>query len=333
MTPKMQTFHGEAGKWRSFYFQFKETARIHHWKESVRLEKLMVCMRDKAIDFIQRRSSRTRHSYEALVSALKKRYGQREPSTACRRQLSYVKQEEEEDLDEFAERVQQLVQDGYPRVDASNTESLAVDAFLRGCKDKLAAILTMSSKPHSVRKAVRKMKNCIQDQKSIGRSALTLRQVSFQQDSPSRSSAPAPAPRNPTNATADLAKLIAEAIMKASGTLGDSNRVRERSPSPLSRSGNTRGCFTCGDPDHFSRECPRKSLTGSPIRDIRCFNCNAMGHLSRECPRKSPMGGSPGGIRKCYSCGGTGHLARECPTRTQTLPRSTTPPGKPSSSN
>ena len=330
MTPKMQTFHGEAGKWRSFYFQFKETAIIHHWRESVRLEKLMTCMRDKAIDFIQRRSSRTRHSYEALVKALKKRYGQREPSTACRRQLSYVKQDEEEDLDDFAERVHQLVQDGYPKVDATNTESLAVDAFLRGCKDKLAAILTMGSKPHSVRKAVRKMKNCIQDQKSIGRSALTLRQVSFQ-ESPSRS--PAPAPRNPMNATADLAQLIAEAILKASGTLADSNRVKERAPSPMPRSGTNRGCFTCGDPSHYSRECPKRSPAGSPIKDIRCFNCSETGHYSRECPRRSPMGGSPVGGRKCYSCNGTGHLARECPTRAQTLPGSTTPPGKPSSSN
>ena len=65
----------------------------------------MACMRDKAIDFIEKKPKSVRGSYSQLRKALKKRYGQREPSTACRQQLAFVKQEEDEELDEYAERV------------------------------------------------------------------------------------------------------------------------------------------------------------------------------------------------------------------------------------
>eukprot|EP00163_Fabomonas_tropica_P010118 TRINITY_DN2014_c0_g1_i2.p2 TRINITY_DN2014_c0_g1~~TRINITY_DN2014_c0_g1_i2.p2 ORF type:complete len:192 (+),score=30.81 TRINITY_DN2014_c0_g1_i2:169-744(+) len=57
---------------------------------------------------------------------------------------------------------------------------------------------------------------------------------------------------------------------------------RSRGP-PGGRDGGGRsGCFTCGSPDHWARDCPRGG------NDV-CFNCGEPGHFAREC-RGPPRG-------------------------------------------
>ena len=255
----------------------------------------MASMRDKAIDFIEKKPKTVRGSFPQLIKALKKRYGQREPSTACRRQLAYIKQEDEEELDEYAERVHQLVIDGYPRVGEEHVQCLAVDAFLRGSKDKFAAVLAMGSKPKTIHKAVRKMKSVIQDQKSIGKSALSLRQVSFGPESPQQSvgSKAHPALAMPLSSNVELKLMITDALKDALRSMPPvTGKVmgRERSLSPASRQGTPRVCFICGDGNHFARECPKRTPPSSPSRagPRACFICQSVDHFARECPKRSP---------------------------------------------
>lgn len=293
--PRMETFQGEHSRWRSFYFQFKLVARASKWGAREKLERLLSCMREKAVEYIETRPSSVRHSYKYLIRDMKRRYGVREPATASRRQLAYVKQEEEEDLEEFAERVHKLAIDGHPGVKDSSVQSIAVDAFFRGGKEKLAAVLAIGSKPRTIQKAVRKMKEAIQDQKTIGKPFGSIRQVNFLDKSPSPTLTRKPDTVLTVSPSAEeLSAMIAEAVKKAL----EHSQVPSASAIMRNTPGSPRACFTCGDKSHFARECPQKSSLprvtppGSPNRS-GCFSCGESGHYARECPKKNSTQFSP----------------------------------------
>ncbi|KAF2578822.1 hypothetical protein F2Q68_00004828 [Brassica cretica] len=70
--------------------------------------------------------------------------------------------------------------------------------------------------------------------------------------------------------------------------------------------GNTGVCYTCDQPGHISRFCPKNQgsnqqsnqLGYSSIRmeDVTCFSCSMKGHYASSCPNK-PINATPLAIR------------------------------------
>lgn len=269
--PKMQTFHGEPTKWRSFLFQFEQMSSSYGWSAEVKREKLMSCMRDRAVEFLETRPAEVLEDYDLLLKDLKQRYGHKTSARASRRELGFVHQGESEDVEEFAERVHRLAIDGHPGVDSQNVQSIAVDAFFRGCRDKLPAMIVMASKPRSLSQAVSRLNEAIQDQKVLGKHHV-VRQVKFDDAIPTQ----------PVRADAsveksdELVQLIQAAVKQAfDAKANDSKGAASTSPKP---------CFSCGQAGHFSRECPRRSRSPSPARNgLSCYRCGLTGHFARDC--------------------------------------------------
>lgn len=67
-------------------------------------------------------------------------FGRKDMPHILRRQLQDIKQEQEESLEEFAERTQEMAIDGHPDTPEAFVEIVTIDAFLKGCTDKKAAL-------------------------------------------------------------------------------------------------------------------------------------------------------------------------------------------------
>ncbi|ELU15776.1 hypothetical protein CAPTEDRAFT_208362 [Capitella teleta] len=86
----------------------------------------------------------------------------------------------EESLQEFASRVQQLARDAHPSLVTEAVEPMAVDAFLRGCKEKLAAYSALNREPATVELAVNLVEGAVTNQQAVFGSTVPvskLRQV------------------------------------------------------------------------------------------------------------------------------------------------------------
>lgn len=282
--PPMQSFGGEKGKWKSFRFQFEHMATSFKWTEMEKLDRLLWCMRDKAIDFIMLRPMEVRSSYRLLIVELEKRFGQFELPSAKRRELAYVKQEEQEGLDDFADRVLEMAVEGHPGMENAYVQQMAIDAFLRGCSNKLAALMCLDKDCTSLFEAVHHVKENIQGQRSIGKPNFSLRQVNFKDEV--RSQSPTPCKLGEMT-VADLNTLVKEIVQNTVSTLN-----LDKKPSAVI-------CFKCNREGHVARDChenspsyPRQRTWSpqrqSPSRTNTCFKCSRPGHFSRDCPNGSP---------------------------------------------
>ena len=261
--PQMETFHGDRSKWRTFIFQSEQLARVYRWSPVDKLQRLIACMRDRALEYLEMLPSFVLGEYRHLVADLNKRYSQKTPASISRHQLEFILQDKDEDLDDYCDRVHQLAVKGYPRENPQCIQRIAVDAFFRGCNNKLAAMTVMHSKPRNLSKAVHRLKTAIDHQEILGKPSSILQKEYL----------PAPS-QQPKNHPDDLSQIVSKAVLKV---------LETRSAC----SAQFRQCFSCGMIGHFARNCPhRKSLQrryNDPWKATVCFQCGHTGHFARAC--------------------------------------------------
>ena len=179
---KMATFSGDSD-WYAFHMQFEKISGKYQWSLESKLERLVECLRDKALVCYSRAPALTRESYTSLVSCLERRFGRKDPPTTVRRQLQRLRQLDDEALEEFSERALTLAQDGYPEFPDCMIETIALDAFLKGCKEKEAAYTAMHSNPTTLNEAVELVNAAIHNHRVLFGESKRLRYLSTQDSS------------------------------------------------------------------------------------------------------------------------------------------------------
>ena len=322
--PKLPTFDGCEDDWEVFSFQFRELAHAGQWSKRVRLQKLISCLKGSAVKFVKRRPSKVRRNYRKLMVAMEKRYSVTDQPCTIRKQLASVTQLVDESLETWADRVYALTLDAYPQVSSSLAESLAVENFLKGCRDKRIALLISSSdkSPHTVPQAVRKMREVTETHKLfLGTKPVSpqkVRKVSFESRAPSTDS----------DSLRRIEKMLERLLHKPSSSQATGSAPSGLTPSGLTPSGSTpsgstpSGSTPSGSTPSGSRpsgyRSPSPQRTSSPSGRRICYICQSPDHLSPACPQRSKSRSrspSPASII-CYVCNQAGHISRDCPENT-----------------
>ena len=188
-----------------------------------------------------------------------------------RRGLQFIKQEENETLEKYSQRVHFLFMDGYSGAGEKTIEHISVEHFHRGCLDKHAAAVAMDKNPKEIHKAVKCVKDAINNRKAIygrsssGQSALT-RRASFanpdlysgdESDTDNYNVRTVSAKESQLNRSdKGLSKRIEDLeIIFRKFMSGPPQRVQSRSPTPAT-SPQRSVCFKCNKPGHFQKDCP-----------------------------------------------------------------------------
>ena len=270
--PKAPRFDGTG--WKGFIHQFELWCSAYGLPVGDKVGRFLLALTRKANDFALEIPEQTKQNYAELKQRFAAKFDkQMEPSTA-RSIMHNLKQEPSEDLETFAERLLKIADCAYPMIQPKEREGLAVEQFLKGCREIQQAYMISMHRPITLQDAIDKMKMALSNKTLIlGKpSGVSDRQNEYDKN------------------ISRLGRDIRQGTPQSSPDSrdGKQSNVGSKMISPDRRDDQ---CYNCSGFGHYSRHCPSRM---SP-RNVRCFNCGELGHIQRRCPlpRKNRFRGSP----------------------------------------
>lgn len=284
LPPKMGTYDGH-GDWRPYFVQFNHIANRYKWTTQDRLDKLIECLRDRALNFFTSKPKSIQEDYSAICKKMDERFGRKDLPQVIRRQLQDLRQQPDESLNEYAERAQDLATDGYPGTPDAFIQIVATDAFLKGCSDKQAALTTMDKDPDTLDKALQYVKSAVTNQRVIlGAKKADVKRVTFQDTD-----------MDTYNTDEDSTPLVTtvRAMYKKNTNETDVSRFEDRLKKTEDDLQETKSNVKqileilkgANQASKWRSQQRSPSPRRSPIRTGRCYNCGEEGHYSTECSR------------------------------------------------
>ena len=279
--PKMPTFDGKSPSWTSFVNMFEMRARHLNLTDNQQLEKIILCLTGKAVDFyIKMREQGKCTTFGDFKVQMGTRFDLKDDASTLQSKFNSMRQYADEKEEDWSERVMTIGYDAFKGLTQDFIEGQIVRRYCSGSQDKEAAEHVLNLGPTTFEEAQRKMKQYRENRITIhGHSSRKVRTLSTEKDGQERNRSPyrsrrdrSPRRLSPaiySNSSHDeLLRKIEEVIELKLG------RRRNRSPSPRN---SERACFVCKSKDHLAPECPDKV-------DGACYICKETGHRYLECP-------------------------------------------------
>ena len=226
----------------------------------------------EAFSFVQNRSHAERKDLRQVVTSLRRHYS-RCPTAAQSKELFFLrKQQSHETLVQFEGELRKLVRLAFPQMSSEAQEELLIERMIAGTHDVEVARYFAIRRPTSV--------------EEIESVADALQQANLQRNNPERGSrtsttvadsqgrglnSPAEGRfsrwERPTNGPSRGDRNGDEGRDRRGGRASVVPGTPPRSPSPCRTVPRTpafapEGCFLCGRPGHFKRNCPYRTLNG-----------------------------------------------------------------------
>ena len=157
-TRKLATYDGTTS-WDSFIFQFDRMANSFRWPEEERINHLMECLREEALEhftFIPDASS-----YNTIKLKMRQLFQVELTPTTARINARELRQQENESEEAFSKRVIKMVRIGYRDEGEATWNRMAIDTFIQGCSNSEAKTVVLNADPKGFPEAIRLMKQAV----------------------------------------------------------------------------------------------------------------------------------------------------------------------------
>lgn len=259
---KLPVFDG-SGDWEGFLLPFNRAAQRYEWGDEERLDRFIECLRGQASKYLCSLPKSVQNDYPKLLKLMSDRFNRKDPPATARKRLEEVRQKGESD-DEFAETVRRLVSQAFPSVSIELQEEIAAESFLKGYKNAKIGYEALNKMPKTISEALDVVIQLQHNfRATIGRENVQFqrhsRRVSWQEDLCNIDSEEGSSCENVRSVASPEAKekTLKEAIQELKALIEHRTaemRSSQRSSSPR------RGCFKCGEYNHFQRDCPTSPL-------------------------------------------------------------------------
>ena len=177
--PRLQLFSGDPASlsWSSFFMKFDRIARRKGWSDDKKLDRLYDCLTDKALEYAAR--SDNKDNYDRLTQELALRFDLKDEPIAARQRLYLAKQDDDETLEAFLQRLLTITMDGHKNEKSALIQQVATESFLRDCKHKDAARTVIYESPATIHNACKRIKTILANKKAIGGSKVSFQERQF----------------------------------------------------------------------------------------------------------------------------------------------------------
>ena len=150
---KPTTFDGSS-LWESYYAQFEIVASLNGWDDYQKAAYLATSLKGPALAVLGNLSTGDRHNLDALVSALKNRFGTSHQTELSRMKFKNRVKQRDESLPELAEDIERLSRLSYPDAPSMLRDVLARDQFVDALLDEDTRLRIKQERPQTLRRAL-----------------------------------------------------------------------------------------------------------------------------------------------------------------------------------